>query len=90
MTTQARSAEQKTIRSLWGAFVGVVRPPGLSTRTPVEIREYAVERGFPRQPVSYLTKLYRAVEYGRESPDESRLDLARDALSSVRSEEDDE
>jgi|APHM01.1.fsa_nt_gi Transglutaminase-like enzymes, putative cysteine proteases len=86
----APTAEQRTIRSLWGSFVTLVRPPSLSTRTPVEISQYAIDSGLPRQPVQYLTALYRAVEYGRESPDASRLDSARDALSEIQDGEDEE
>jgi transglutaminase-like putative cysteine protease len=86
----ATTAEQRTIRSLWGSFVTLVRPPSLSTRTPVEISQYAIDSGLPSQPVEYLTALYRAVEYGRESPDASRLDSARDALSEIQDGEDEE
>ena len=89
-TAETTTAEQRTIRSLWGSFVALIRPPRLSTRTPVEISEYAVETGLPRQPVQYLTTLYRAVEYGRESPDSSRLESAREALSEIQETEDEE
>lgn len=81
--------KQRGIRSLWGTFVTFVRPPNLSTRTPVEIGQYAIQRGLPKRPVQYVTDLYRAVEYGAQSPDSSRLQAAREALSEIRTEEGD-
>ncbi len=88
-TTGAPDTEQhRRIRAIWGSFVEFVRPPKLTTRTPAEISRYAIRQGLPRRPVEYITDLYRAVEYGRRSPDDSRLESAREALSTLRKEDD--
>jgi len=86
----ADTEEHRRLRAIWGSFVEFVRPPKLTTRTPAEIGRYAIDRGLPRRPVEFLTDLYRAAEYGRRSPDDSRLESAREALSTVRDREDDE
>jgi len=81
----------RQLRSMWQTFVSLIRPPQAVTRTPVEIGQYAIEKGVPSQPVTYLTDLYRAVEYGQHSPDDSRLDAARQALAEItESSEDDD
>ncbi|QAY21583.1 transglutaminase domain-containing protein [Halorubrum ezzemoulense] len=88
-TTRTPDTEQhRRIRAIWGSFVEFVRPPKLTTRTPAEISRYAIRQGLPRRPVEYITDLYRAVEYGHRSPDESRLESAREALSTLREEDD--
>jgi|AntDeeMinimDraft_5_1070356.scaffolds.fasta_scaffold03407_4 transglutaminase-like putative cysteine protease len=87
-TGSAETEEHRRVRAIWGSFVEFVRPPKLSTRTPGEIGRYAIDRGLPRRPVEYITELYRAAEYGRRSPNDSRLESAREALSTVREEDD--
>ncbi|MFW6320727.1 MAG: transglutaminase TgpA family protein [Halohasta sp.] len=90
-STAPSTDEHRRLRAIWGAFVEFVRPPKLTTRTPGEIGRYAIRRGLPRRPVEYITDLYRAAEYGRRSPDDSRLESAREALSAIRDRaEDDE
>ena len=89
-STAADTVERRRLRAIWGAFVEFVRPPKLATRTPGEIGRYAISRGLPERPVEYITDLYRAVEYGRRSPDDSRLESAREALSTVQTEDEDE
>ena len=84
----ADTAEHRRLRTIWGSFVEFVRPPKLTTRTPAEIGRYAIDRGLPRRPVEFLTDLYRAAEYGRQSPDDSRLESAREALSTLQEEGD--
>ena len=73
----------RQLRSMWQTFISLIRPPQAITRTPVEIGQYAIEKGVPSQPVTYLTDLYRAVEYGQQSPGESRLEAARTALTDI-------
>jgi len=80
--------QHRRIRAIWGSFVEFVRPPNLTTRTPAEISRYAIRQGLPRRPVEYITDLYRAVEYGRQSLDKTRLESAREALSTLREEDD--
>lgn len=80
--------QHQQLREIWGSFVEFVRPPNLTTRTPAEISRYAIEQGLPQRPVKYITELYRAAEYGRQSPDDSRLESAREALSTLRKEDD--
>jgi len=89
-TQRADSEDQRQIRAMWHTFVTLVRPPKLTTRTPGEIGRYAVDRGLPQRPVVYLTDLYRAIEYGRQSADTSRLQQARDALSTIRNQQEDD
>ncbi|WP_379725087.1 DUF4129 domain-containing protein [Halonotius sp. GCM10025705] len=90
--SEANGAEpDRQLRSMWQTFVSLIRPPQAVTRTPVEIGQYAIEKGVPNQPVTYLTDLYRAVEYGQQSPGDSRLDAARQALAEItESSEDDD
>lgn len=80
--------QHRRIRGIWASFIEFVRPPKLTTRTPAEISRYAIEQGLPRRPVESITELYRAAEYGRRSPDDSRLESAREALSTLREEDD--
>ena len=81
----------RQLRSMWQTFVSLIRPPQAVTRTPVEVGQYAIEKGVPSQPVTYLTDLYRAVEYGQQSPGDSRLEAARQALAEItESSEDDD
>jgi hypothetical protein len=51
--------------------------------TPGEIRRRAVELGFPERPVSRLTELFRAVEYGGREPTERRRKRATEAFERV-------
>ncbi|QAU14083.1 DUF4129 domain-containing protein [Halorubrum sp. BOL3-1] len=80
--------QHRRLEVIWGSFVEFVRPPKLTTRTPAEIGRYAIEQGLPQRPVKYITELYRAAEYGRRAPDKSRLESAREALSTLREEDD--
>lgn len=86
----ANTEEHQELQAIWSAFVAVVRPPKLRTWTPAEIGRYATDKGLPRRPVESLTNLYRAIRYGRRSPDDSRLETAREALSTIQNQEDDE
>ena len=77
------STQNQHLRSVWRSFVSVIRPPQAVTRTPVEIGQYAIEKGVPPQPVTYITDLYRAVEYGQQAPGSTRLEAAREALATI-------
>jgi len=62
------------------ALVGVERR---ETKTPGEVARRAVRAGFPREPVYALTNAFRDAAYGGRAAG-SRLDRARDALASLR------
>lgn len=71
------------VRALWAEFVGLIRPPGLPTKTPGEVGRYAVEQGFPERPVRTVVDVFRDVEYGRRTPDGERLEQVRSAVDAV-------
>jgi len=72
-----------SVRAAWGAFVRSLPVRRPETMTPGEIRRRAVELGFPERPVSRLTELFRAVEYGGREPTERRRKRATEAFERV-------
>lgn len=77
------------LQSVWKRFVDTVGVDRRETKTPGEVARSAVRKGFPRKPVYALTNAFRAAAYGGREQS-SRLDRARSALASLRSEEDGE
>lgn len=53
-------------------------------RTPAELADAAVERGWPSGPVETLTDLFRAVRYGGRDDDTERTGRAASALARLR------
>ena len=53
-------------------------------RTPAELADAAVERGWPSGPVETLTDLFREVRYGGRADDSERTGRAASALARLR------
>jgi transglutaminase-like putative cysteine protease len=75
------------IQAVWQGFVDIVGVEGWETKTPGEVARAAVRKGFPKRPVYALTDAFRAAAYGGR-PESSRLERARSALASLRSDAD--
>ncbi|AFZ72571.1 transglutaminase family protein [Natronobacterium gregoryi] len=75
-----------TLRDCWRAFVKLVQPPNVRTKTPGEIGRYAIERGFSESAVRTVVDAFRDTEYGRSTPSEERLEQVGVALRSVATE----
>jgi len=71
------------LQSVWRRFVALVGVERRETKTPGEVARRAVRAGFPREPVYALTNAFRDAAYGGRAAG-SRLDRARDALASLR------
>ena len=85
--TAAPSRERTiTLRVVWDRFVAAVQPPRLRTKTPGEIKRYAVNRGFPPQPVETIVELFRAAEYGKQTPTATDISEAEQALETAQRE----
>jgi hypothetical protein len=83
----AGTAARPSLRERWRTFARWVAPAGWRRRTPGEVSRAAVERGFPREPVAELTRVFREVEYGDRplSPERrDRAEAAFDALAAAR------
>lgn len=92
-TATGRSAEEtmsdreitalKRIKRYWSGVVKVVvgRQSGTS-KTTVEIRELAVEKGLPKKYVGYVQSAFADVIYGKKPP-EKRVDTAKEAVEGI-------
>ena len=67
---------------LWREFLAIIQPPRVSTWTVGEIGRYAIDRGFPKRPVSMFVSWYQEIRY---RPDQSvgRVDDAREQLNAL-------
>ncbi len=63
-------SEREQIRAAWRAVVDAVGSRRFRRRTPGEIKQRALDRGLPEQPVSTLADVFRDVEYGDKDPTE--------------------
>ena len=83
---QATRERAITVRMVWDRFVATVRPPRMRTKTPGEIKRYAINRGFPQQPVETIVELFRDIEYGKQQPTETDISQAEQALETTKRE----
>jgi hypothetical protein len=84
-TVPSRASENgDSIRTLWRGFARLVAPTRWRSSTPEEIAAAAVEQGFPRRPVTELTRLFREVEYGGRSLSSAVRSRANDAYEAIR------
>jgi len=79
---RTRSARER-FRALWRQFASQVLATGWHNRTAGEVRRQAIEQGLPDEPVTELTEVFRAVEYGTEPLSEEQVERAREALASI-------
>jgi hypothetical protein len=86
---RGEDAAVSRLQSVYQRFAALVGVDRWETKTPGEVARRAVRAGFPRGPVYALTNAFRDAAYGGR-PADSRLDRARDALSSLRSDEEGE
>jgi len=84
---RARSRRVR-FRALWRQFASEVVPSRWHHRTAGEIRRRAIEQGLPDDPVTELTAVFRAVEYGTEPLSEAQIERAREAFASITTSDD--
>jgi len=75
-------SEREQIRAAWRAVVDAVGSRQYRRRTAGEIKQRAVDRGLPEQPVSTLVSIFRDVEYGAKDPT-GRADQAVSAANEL-------
>ncbi len=77
----------QTVEEAWKAMIERVPMRNPRTATPGEYARAAVRFGLPSAPVRHLTRVFEEVRYGARSDSPSRLQIARQALASIRSDE---
>ena len=73
-----------SVREAWDRFTDELPVRNQFARTPAEIRDAAVEHGWPAEPVETLTETFREVRYGNAAESEDRLGAARRAIDALR------
>lgn len=74
-----------SLREQWRAFARRIDPVGWRRRTPGEVARSAVEQGFPREPVTQFTEVFREVEYGNQPLSSNRRTRATEAFGTLES-----
>lgn len=72
-------SEPKSVEEAWEALVERLALDRPSVRTPAECARIAIAAGFPAEPVSRLTDVFREIRYGNRPPSPDRTKLAREA-----------
>lgn len=80
----ADPASDRAFRELWRSFARLVVHDGLRTKTPAEVSQAAIDRGYPPAPVEELTTLFREVEYGGRPLSDAVYERAVEAHAALR------
>lgn len=73
-----------SITEAWDRMTDELRVRNQRTRTPAEIADAAIERGWPAEPVSRLTDAFQEIRYGGREETAGRTESARSALDTLR------
>mgnify|MGYP000430478962 CR=1 FL=1 len=86
--TPAEQAEQDqgplSVREAWDLFTDELPVRRQYARTPTELRDRAIEQGWPAEPVESLTETFQEVRYGQRGETDARLGVARNAIEQLR------
>lgn len=77
-----------TIEEAWERMLDRATRRPDRAMTPVEVARSLISSGFPAEPVTRLTALFRQRRYGGVPPSDDRLEIARRALERIRRGED--
>ena len=73
-----------SVREAWDQFTDELPVRRLYARTPTELRDRAIEQGWPAEPVERLTETFQEVRYGQRGETDARLEVTRDAIEQLR------
>jgi len=76
--------EPPSVREAWDLFTDELPVRRLYARTPTELRDRAIEQGWPAEPVEALTETFQEVRYGERGETDARLRAAREAIEQLR------
>jgi uncharacterized membrane protein len=79
----AESGLENAVYRAWVDMTDALDVPNRAATTPAEFRDRALAAGFPADPVSTLTTLFREVRYGDAPTIPEREDGAREALREI-------
>jgi len=77
--------EPATVSEAWERMTDRIPVSDKFAKTPAELRDAAIERDWPRDPVERLTAIFREIRYGSSDRTDEHTETALSALAELRS-----